>query len=43
VRQLAVRGCGGLMTRESGDHPEAAMDRMGLDLAAGRPDACQLR
>jgi hypothetical protein len=44
VRQLAVRrGCGGLMARESGDRPEAAADRMGLDLAACRRDACQLR
>jgi hypothetical protein len=44
VRQLAVRlGCGGLMARESGDRPEAVMDRMGLDLAACRRDACQLR
>ena len=30
-RQFGVRGCAGLMAREFGDHPEAAMDRMRLD------------
>ena len=43
VRQFGVRGCAGLMAREFGDHPEAAVDRMRLDLAACRRDACQLR
>ena len=43
MRQLTVRlGCGALMARESGDRPEAATDRMGLDLAACWRDACQL-
>ena len=43
VRQLAVRlGCGALIARESGDCPEAAMDRMGLNPAACRRDASQL-
>ena len=37
MRQLALRlGCGGLMARESGERPEVAMDRIGLDLAACR-------
>jgi hypothetical protein len=40
---LAVGGCGGLMAWEFGDHPEATMARMGLDLAACGRDACQLR
>jgi hypothetical protein len=31
------------MARESGDRPEAAMDRMGLDLAACRRDACRVQ
>jgi len=30
------------MARESGDRPEAAMDRMGLNPAACRRDASQL-
>jgi len=29
VRQFGVRGCVGLMAQEFGDHPEAAVDRMG--------------
>jgi hypothetical protein len=29
VRQFGVRGCEGRMAQEFGDHPEAAMDRMG--------------
>jgi hypothetical protein len=44
VRQLGVRRCcTGLMAREVGDHPEAAMDRMRLDPAACRRDTCELR
>jgi hypothetical protein len=29
IRQFGVRGCAGRMAQEFGDHPEAAMDRMG--------------